>query len=307
MCMQEMSTAIQYDLPVKIFILNNEYMGMVRQWQELLHGKRYSPQLFRSLARFRQAGGSLRLRRPARHQPGELDAKIQEMICGQQAGAVRLPRRSGRQLLPHDPVGRGAQRDDPGRPGRRRRVAKPARCWSEMHDTKVKLSDEIERHTLTVLVDNEAGVLARVVGLFSGRGYNIESLTVAEVDPTARTSRITIVTSRHARGDRADRGAAAPPGDGPPRHQLDRRRRPASSARWRWSRCRAPAKSGSRRCAWPTPSAPAPSTPRIPASCSRSPARPAKIDSFIELMRPLGLVDVSRTGVAAISRGPEAM
>src|ERR1700712_2177023 len=64
-----------------------------------------------------------------------------------------------------------------------------------MHDTKVKLSDEIERHTLTVLVDNEAGALARVVGLFSGRGYNIESLTVAEVDAAARTSRITIVTS----------------------------------------------------------------------------------------------------------------
>src|SRR6266550_1246656 len=64
-----------------------------------------------------------------------------------------------------------------------------------MHDTKVKTSTDIERHTLTVLVDNEAGVLARVVGLFSGRGYNIESLTVAEVDPMARTSRITIVTS----------------------------------------------------------------------------------------------------------------
>src|ERR1700761_8353187 len=56
-------------------------------------------------------------------------------------------------------------------------------------------NQETERHTLTVLVDNEAGVLARVVGLFSGRGYNIESLTVAEVDPMARTSRITIVTS----------------------------------------------------------------------------------------------------------------
>ena len=52
-----------------------------------------------------------------------------------------------------------------------------------------------ERHTLTALVDNEAGVLARVVGLFSGRGYNIESLTVAEVDAAARTSRISIVTS----------------------------------------------------------------------------------------------------------------
>ena len=53
----------------------------------------------------------------------------------------------------------------------------------------------VERHTITVLVNNEAGVLARVVGLFSGRGYNIESLTVAEVDPAARTSRITVVTS----------------------------------------------------------------------------------------------------------------
>ena len=46
-------------------------------------------------------------------------------------------------------------------------VSEAGRFWSEMHDTKVKLSDEIERHTLTVLVDNEAGVLARVVGLFS--------------------------------------------------------------------------------------------------------------------------------------------
>ncbi len=50
-------------------------------------------------------------------------------------------------------------------------------------------------HTISVLVDNEAGVLARVIGLFSGRGYNIESLTVAEVDPTNRLSRITIVTT----------------------------------------------------------------------------------------------------------------
>lgn len=53
----------------------------------------------------------------------------------------------------------------------------------------------IEKHTFSVLVDNEPGVLARVIGLFSGRGYNIESLTVAEVDPVQRMSRITIVTS----------------------------------------------------------------------------------------------------------------
>jgi acetolactate synthase I/III small subunit len=54
---------------------------------------------------------------------------------------------------------------------------------------------EIDRHTIAVLVDNEPGVLARVIGLFSGRGYNIESLTVAEVDRSNSLSRITIVTS----------------------------------------------------------------------------------------------------------------
>ncbi|NBX03048.1 MAG: acetolactate synthase small subunit [Alphaproteobacteria bacterium] len=54
---------------------------------------------------------------------------------------------------------------------------------------------QIRRHTLAVLVDNEFGVLARVIGLFSGRGYNIESLTVAEVDGEKKLSRITIVTS----------------------------------------------------------------------------------------------------------------
>ena len=54
--------------------------------------------------------------------------------------------------------------------------------------------DRSESHTLAVIVDNEAGVLARVIGLFSGRGYNIESLTVAEVDHKRHKSRITIVT-----------------------------------------------------------------------------------------------------------------
>ena len=59
----------------------------------------------------------------------------------------------------------------------------------------MKNSDEIERHIISVLVDNEPGVLARVIGLFSGRGYNIESLTVAEVDIKKHLSRISIVTS----------------------------------------------------------------------------------------------------------------
>ena len=67
---------------------------------------------------------------------------------------------------------------------------------------------DIERHTISVLVDNEPGMLARVIGLFSGRGYNIESLTVAEVDrgeqPVAHHHR----HLRHADDHRADQGAA---------------------------------------------------------------------------------------------------
>ena len=57
------------------------------------------------------------------------------------------------------------------------------------------MSEREQRHTIAVLVDNEPGVLARVIGLFSGRGYNIDSLTVAEVDHVRGLSRINIVTS----------------------------------------------------------------------------------------------------------------
>ena len=63
------------------------------------------------------------------------------------------------------------------------------------YNLRANFKDKTEAHTLTVLVDNEAGVLARVIGLFSGRGYNIDSLTVAEVDHAGGLSRITIVTS----------------------------------------------------------------------------------------------------------------
>ncbi len=63
------------------------------------------------------------------------------------------------------------------------------------YNLRPTFSDVEEQHTLAVLVDNEAGVLARVIGLFSGRGYNIDSLTVAETDHQGHVSRITIVTT----------------------------------------------------------------------------------------------------------------
>ena len=80
------------------------------------------------------------------------------------------------------------------------------------YDLRDPNAELIERHTLAVIVDNEAGVLARVIGLFSGRGYNIESLTVAEIDHTGHTSRITIVTTgtpRHHRAGAPRRAARA--------------------------------------------------------------------------------------------------
>lgn len=80
MMLQEMSTALQYNLPIKVFILNNEYMGMVRQWQELLHGGRYSHSYSESLPDFvklAEAYGGVGIRCD---NPAELDAKILEMI-----------------------------------------------------------------------------------------------------------------------------------------------------------------------------------------------------------------------------------
>jgi acetolactate synthase-1/2/3 large subunit len=81
MTMQEMSTAVQYRLPIKIFILNNQYMGMVRQWQELLHGGRYAESYTHSLPDFVKLAEAYHAVGIRCEQPGDLDDAIKEMIA----------------------------------------------------------------------------------------------------------------------------------------------------------------------------------------------------------------------------------
>ena len=163
-----------------------------------------------------------------------------------------------------------------------------------------------ERHTIAVLVDNEAGVLARVIGLFSGRGYNIESLTVAEVDHAAHTSRVTIVTSgtpEVIEQIQAQLGRLVPvhrvvdwtlekPG-------IEREMALVKVAGTGEKRVEALRMADAFRAR--------PVDTTNTSFVFEITGAPSKIDSFIDLMRPLGLVDVSRTGVAAISRGSESM
>ena len=161
---------------------------------------------------------------------------------------------------------------------------------------------DIEKHTIAVLVDNEPGVLARVIGLFSGRGYNIESLTVAETDRANNLSRITVVTSGtrmiieqikaqlsrlvpiHAVRDLTDEGPYVERelalikvnGTGDKRIESLRladifRARVVNST--------------------------------TESFVFEMTGATEKLDAFIALMEPLGLVDVSRTGVVAIARG----
>ncbi|MBV8735888.1 MAG: acetolactate synthase small subunit [Alphaproteobacteria bacterium] len=164
----------------------------------------------------------------------------------------------------------------------------------------------LERHTIAVLVDNEPGILARVVGLFSGRGYNIESLTVAEVDRRNSLSRITIVTSGtrmiieqikaqlqrlvpvHKVLDLTDEGPFVEremmlikvEGKGDVRIEALRladifRARVVDST--------------------------------IESFVFELTGSAEKLNAFIALMEPLGLVEISRTGAVAISRGTTSL
>lgn len=162
----------------------------------------------------------------------------------------------------------------------------------------------VESHTLSVLVDNEPGVLARVVGLFSGRGYNIESLTVAEVAHSEHLSRITVVTS------------GTPEVIEQITHQLERivpihkvidlslsKRAIERELAMVKVRGQGEARVEALRLAEAFRAKVIDATTE--SFIFELTGATSKIDDFVELMRPIGLVEVSRTGVAAISRGPE--
>ena len=164
----------------------------------------------------------------------------------------------------------------------------------------------IETHTLTVIVDNESGVLARVIGLFSGRGYNIDSLTVAEVDHIGHRSRITIVTTgtpQVIEQIKAQLARMVPVHDvhdltveGP---SVERELALFKVA------CSGEKRVEAMRTAEIFRAHVVDTT--LESFIFEMTGAPEKIDAFAALMVPLGLVETARTGVAAIARGKDVL
>ena len=170
------------------------------------------------------------------------------------------------------------------------------------YNLRPTFSDVIEKHTLAVLVENEPGVLARVIGLFAGRGYNIESLTVAETDHTGHRSRITVVTvgtpevieQIKAQLDRIvpvhevhDLTVESP--------YVERELALVKVAGAGEKRLEAMRMADIFRASVVDTT--------LESFVFEVTGDPAKIDAFADLMRPLGLVELARTGVAAMARG----
>src|SRR5271169_5845854 len=177
---------------------------------------------------------------------------------------------------------------------------------STSHYPAAPTAQKSESHTLSVLVDNEPGVLARVIGLFSGRGYNIDSLTVSETEHEKHLSRITVVT----------RGT--PMVIEQIKNQLERlvpvhrvvdltTGGPALSRELAMVKVRGKGEQRMEMLRLADAF-----RARVIDATNESfvfeiTGASDKIESFINLMLPLGLVEVSRTGVVAIGRGPEGM
>jgi acetolactate synthase I/III small subunit len=160
----------------------------------------------------------------------------------------------------------------------------------------------VETHTLAVVVDNESGVLARVIGLFSGRGYNIDSLTVAEVDHSGHRSRITVVTTGTPAvivqiKSQLERMV--------PVHEVHDLTVEGPAVQRELALFKVVGKGDVRiealRLAEIFRANVVDST--LESFVFEITGTPEKIDAFADLMRPLGLMEIARTGVAALSRG----
>jgi len=170
------------------------------------------------------------------------------------------------------------------------------------YNLRPNFSDVQEKHTLAVIVDNEAGVLARVIGLFAGRGYNIESLTVAEIDHSGKLSRITIVTTgtpQVIEQIKAQLGRIVPV------HQVNDLTVDGPSVENELALFKVEGSGDKRvealRLADIFRANVVDSTLESFVFELTGPSE--KIDAFADLMRPLGLSELARTGVAALSRG----
>jgi acetolactate synthase I/III small subunit len=167
-------------------------------------------------------------------------------------------------------------------------------------------SERVERRTLCVLVDNEPGVLARVIGLFSGRGYNIDSLTVSETEHEKHLSRITIVTNGTQMvleqiKNQLDRLV--------PVHRVVDMSTTGPAIQRELAMVKVRGKGKSRAAALKLAES---FDARVIDETAESyvfevTGASDQIESFISQMLPLGLVEVSRTGVVAIARGAEGM
>ena len=177
---------------------------------------------------------------------------------------------------------------------------------STTHYPAATAAQAIESHTLAVIVDNEPGVLARVIGLFSGRGYNIESLTVSETEHEKHLSRITIVT----------RGT--PMVIEQIKNQLDRMvpvhrvvdmtiAGPAIERELAMVKVRGTGDSRVEALRLADAFAARVIDATAESFVFEITGGSAKIDEFVNLMLPLGLVEVSRTGIVAIGCGAEGM
>ena len=170
------------------------------------------------------------------------------------------------------------------------------------YDLRDPNAEIIESHTLAIMVDNESGVLARVIGLFSGRGYNIDSLTVAEVDHAGHRSRITIVTTGTPaviEQIKAQLTRLVPV------HEVNDLTVEGPSVQRELALMKVAGKGDARiealRLAEIFRAHVVDST--LESFVFEMTGTPEKIDSFAELMRPLGLREIARTGVAALARG----